>query len=122
MSEQPGSGNGWSRYEQQVLYRLGELDRKIGELDDKMHNRIGGVQGRILEMQRDIDHRVEALDDRMDSRINAVQSRINELQSAEIGELKTEVALLKLKAGVWGAVAGMLPATVLILYQQATGA
>jgi hypothetical protein len=120
MSEQ-GSGNGWSRYEQQVLYRLGELDRKISELDDKMHNRVAGVSGRILELQRDIDHRVEALDDRMDNRISGVQARINELQTAEIGDLKTEVALLKLKAGVWGAVAGMLPATVLILYQQATG-
>lgn len=113
--------DGWSKYEQQVMYRLGELDRKIGELDDKMHNRIATVQGRILEMQKDIDHRIEVMDDRHDARLNTVQTRINDLQSAEIGELKTEVALLKLKAGVWGAVAGMLPATVLILYQQASG-
>lgn len=121
MSENPGPGNGWSRYESQVMYRLGELDRKLDALDDKMHNRVGGVNARILTLQEDVDRRIESLDNRIDGRIGAVQSRINELQHAEIGELRTEVALLKLKAGVWGAMAGMVPAGVLILYQLVQG-
>lgn len=117
----PQGGNGWSAYEKQVMYRLDELDRKIDGLDQKMHDRVGAVQSRILTLQNDFDRRVEALDDRMDQRIGGVQARINEIQSAEIGDLKTEVALLKLKAGVWGALAGMLPASVLILYQITSG-
>lgn len=117
----PPPADSWSAYEKQVMYRLGELDRKLEGLDAKMHTRIATVQARILELQSDIDGRVEKLDDRMDSRIGGVQTRISELQSAEIGTLKTEVALLKLKAGVWGALAGMLPATVLVLYQIVSG-
>lgn len=121
MSEGGQPGNGWSRYESQVLYRLDELNRKVDQLDDKMHNRVGGVQARILTMQEDVDRRIEALDNRIDGRIDGVQSRINDLQTAEIGELRTEVALLKLKAGVWGALCGMVPAGLVVLYTVLQG-
>lgn len=109
--------NGWSNYEKLVISQLGELDRDIKALDDKMHKRQADIQSRILELQHDIDRRVQNLDERMDNRIGTVQNRINDIQAADIGELKTEVALLKLKAGVWGALAGMIPAAVLVLYQ-----
>lgn len=37
-----------------------------------------------------------------------------EALSAQVGSIKTEIALLKLKSGVWGAIAGMIPAAVAI--------
>lgn len=109
--------NGWSNYEKLVINQLTELDKDIKSLDEKMHRRHGDIQARILEVQHELDRRVQSLDERMDTRIGTVQNRINDIQAADIGELKTEVALLKLKAGVWGAFAGMIPAAILVLYQ-----
>jgi len=59
--------------------------------------------------------RHSAWQDRMDEKFAAHQ-RDMALQHAS---LQTEIAMLKVKAGVWGAVAGAIPAAVVAFYALA---
>jgi hypothetical protein len=45
-------------------------------------------------------------------RLNACEERIER----ELREIRTDLATLKVKAGMWGAIAGLIPALAAILY------
>lgn len=86
-----GIVEGWDQYQKLVLAELERLGRSI-----------------------------EGLGKKIDGEIDIVRTRNN----AEIGELrdqisniKTEVALLQLKAGIWGAAAGAIPVALLLIAQ-----
>ena len=53
--------------------------------------------------------------------VKALERQIADLQSQEIGQLKVEVAMLKVKSGLWGAAAGFLPASLLVAFQLMQG-
>lgn len=39
----------------------------------------------------------------------------------ELSEIKTEIAMLKVKAGVWGAVGALVPVAIMLVIQQING-
>lgn len=45
-------------------------------------------------------------------RLNTCQERIEH----DIGTIKTEIATLKVRSGVWGGVAGLIPAIGVLIY------
>jgi hypothetical protein len=87
VTEIPEPTNGWSRFERVIVYRLDTLDKDLGQLEDKFDRRL--------------------------SETNAI---IRGLRDEEIGKLKVEVAMLKVKSSLWGAAAGFLPAALIAVY------
>lgn len=41
---------------------------------------------------------------------------VSELRTKDITDLKVEIAMLKIKAGLWGAAAGAVPAALAVMY------
>lgn len=46
--------------------------------------------------------------ERMDSEIGKVNGKIDQFRAEDIASLKVEVAMLKVRAGMWGAVSGLI--------------
>ena len=55
--------------------------------------------------------------DALDKKVEMLADDIHEMQREDINALKIEVAMLKVKAGIWGAAAGLLPAALFVGYQ-----
>jgi hypothetical protein len=53
---------------------------------------------------------------RLTEAIADVKEKIDELQSRDISELRSEIAILKLKSGMWGLIAGAIPGMIAALY------
>lgn len=49
--------------------------------------------------------------------VKSIRSDIAQIHMNEITELKVEIAMLKIKSGLWGAAAGLLPAGLLVAYE-----
>ena len=77
-------GNGWSRYEKQVLYQLQAIDSQVKDLDKKVEQRVSDVQARINELATsDIaDLRAELKTSRHDlaSKVATVGLRVDRLE------------------------------------------
>ncbi len=54
--------------------------------------------------------------DRIDAEMKEIKAEIHNLQMEEIGKMKIEIAMLKVKSGAWGATAGAVPAAIIALY------
>lgn len=48
--------------------------------------------------------------------IETVNRKIDDLRSADIAEVKAQIAVLQFKSGVWGFIAGAVPSAVAIAY------
>lgn len=57
--------------------------------------------------------------ERLNRVISALDSKLEAFRNDDISSLKVEVAMLKVKAGLWGALAGLVPAIGAILYMLA---
>lgn len=53
---------------------------------------------------------------RLHDGINEVKSQITALHASEIASIKAEIAVLQIKSGVWGFIAGAVPSAVAIFY------
>ena len=53
---------------------------------------------------------------RLNLGIETVNRKIDDLRSADIAEVKAQIAVLQFKSGVWGFLAGAIPSAVAIIY------
>lgn len=53
--------------------------------------------------------------DRLTQEVRSLREELGRFRADDISAIKVEVAMLKVKAGLWGAVAGAVPATVAAL-------
>jgi hypothetical protein len=53
---------------------------------------------------------------RLHDGITDVKTRIDVLHASDLASIKSEIAVLKFKAGVWGLVAGAIPGVAALLY------
>lgn len=53
--------------------------------------------------------------ERHETRLNEIRSMLDNVRQQDLPQLRTEIALLKLRAGIWGAVAGMIIPVGLLL-------
>lgn len=53
---------------------------------------------------------------RLHDGISEVKNQISALHASEIASIKAEIAVLKVKSGVWGFIAGAVPSAVAIAY------
>lgn len=59
--------------------------------------------------------------DRIDRKIETLDDRITHLYEREITTIKVELAMLKVKSGLWGAAAGLIPTGLLVVYTLLKG-
>ena len=76
------------------LERLNNVEEKIGE---KLEETRVKIEQRIEDVRTKIEQKIEDL-------------RINEIQKMHI-----EITKLKMKSGMWGAIAGMLPGAAVLI-------
>jgi hypothetical protein len=50
--------------------------------------------------------------ERLSTQVRSLEGKMDAFRADDISNLKVEIALLKLKAGVWGAVSGAVPAAI----------
>ena len=48
--------------------------------------------------------------------LGMLEEEIRSIRTEDIPELKIEIAMLKVKAGAWGAIAGMIPSLAALFY------
>jgi hypothetical protein len=53
---------------------------------------------------------------RLSDGISEVKGQISVLNTADIADIKAEIAVLKFKAGVWGLIAGAIPGAIALIY------
>jgi hypothetical protein len=53
--------------------------------------------------------------ERLSASIHDTNRKIDEFRSDDIAQIKVEIAMLKVKAGAWGALAGLLPTLAALL-------
>lgn len=59
--------------------------------------------------------------DQLDKKVEQLGDDIHAMQREDINSLKIEVAMLKVKAGIWGAAAGLLPAALFVGFEIMKG-
>jgi len=53
---------------------------------------------------------------RLSDGISEVKGQISVLSTADIADIKAEIAVLKFQAGVWGFIAGAVPGAIALIY------
>lgn len=53
---------------------------------------------------------------RLSSGVEGVKERIDEMNSTELGAIKAQIAVLQVKSGVWGFLAGAIPSAIAVIY------
>lgn len=56
--------------------------------------------------------------ERINSGLDAANESINKLRREDIAQIKTDIAILQLKAGAWGGLAGVIVTVGAILLRQ----
>ena len=82
----------WSTYQRLVLSELKRLDSGLSRMNDQT--------AKALKHERS----------------NRQQVEMGIL--ADLAQLRTDIQALKIKAGIWGAVAGMIPVITVLLLKQ----
>lgn len=68
------------------------------------------ITAKVSENRSDIDTKLQSVR----QEIQASVSRAQEANSKDLGDLKVEIAMLKVRAGVWGAVGAAIPICITI--------
>lgn len=54
--------------------------------------------------------------DKLDESLVGVRQELHDIRNDEIARLKVDIAMLKVKSGLWGAAAGFIPAALVVAY------
>jgi len=58
---------------------------------------------------------LDKLDEHSES-LKSLGDEMNSIRIKDVPALQVEIAMLKIKAGMWGAIAGMVPAALAVVY------
>ena len=82
----------WSTYQRLVLSELKRLDSGLSRMNDQTARALKHERGNRQQVEMGI--------------------------LADIAQLRTEIQSLKIKAGIWGAMAGLIPVISVLLLKQ----
>jgi len=68
----------------------------------------------VSELER-LDRDMTALSKQMEDNHRELSGDIHNMRSKEISDMKVEIALLKMKAGVWGLLGAAIPIAIAII-------
>jgi len=69
----------------------------------------------LTELER-LGRQQETMSSKLDTIRVEFHARLQAIVETEIGQMRVEVAMLKVKAGVWGAIAGFIPVALTLAY------
>jgi len=84
--------NGWKEYQKLVLNELRRLDETVEKLGTRIDKAVSHERGNRLQTEQGL--------------------------AAELQRLSIEVHGLKIKAGVWGVIGGLLPVLAAVVLKQ----
>jgi hypothetical protein len=58
---------------------------------------------------------------RLHEQIESLDRKIDGLKDEQISQLKVEIAMLKVKSGVWGLIGGLIPVAVILIVEFTKG-
>jgi len=96
----------WVEAQMAVFDKLRESKEAIKELEMRQGQTIDKIERRMLEKY-----------DRLEARVNELSKEFEE----KFTQIHTDIVTLKLKSGIWGAIAGMIPVFVYIVWQLISG-
>ena len=70
---------------------------------------------RVLVGLKRLSSAIEAVDEKIDLKIDNLDNKINDLKDNIITPIKVEIAMLKVKSGVWGLIGGAIPVILMFL-------
>ena len=70
----------------------------------------------LMELKR-LNRTVQAVDEKIDNKIDSLDIKINDIKDNVITPLKVELAMLKVKSGIWGLIGGAIPVILLVLVE-----
>jgi len=78
-------------------------------MSDK-NNRDGWSEYQKLVLSTLEDHKdlINKVNDRISDEIKGVDAKVNEIRTQDIPSIHVEIAMLKVKSGIWGLVGGLL--------------
>lgn len=85
--------NGWNEWSRHVLAELQRLHGTIENLEDK-----------IEVVKDDLNRRIESLKDEHTKYLNE-----------ELRKVQIDIAMLKVKSGVWGLIGGLIPVVIYVV-------
>lgn len=53
---------------------------------------------------------------RVHTKLDKVEGKLDDLRASELSQMKADIAVLQIKAGVWGLIGGAIPAVVVLIY------
>lgn len=94
-------GNGWNQYQRLVMSELERLDKAISKASED-------GSAATEKAQKAVEKAIEKLSTANDNHHADIK--------AGVQANKLEITKLQMKAGLWGALAGMLPSVAVILF------
>lgn len=95
-------GNGWEQAKQLITYRLDEIQRT----SEGVKASVDVLSTQFAEFKTELAKNVATKEE-----LSVIQNELHELKI----EYARDVAQLKLQAGVWGALAGLIPTVVVLV-------
>jgi hypothetical protein len=92
--------NGWDSYQRLVLSELKRLDSGLTRLSETLDKSFKHERNNRVQVEQTLSEEIQDLEKDM---------------TMEIAKLQLAVHGLHIKAGIWGAAAGLLPVTITIL-------
>jgi len=120
--------NGWGEWRKHVLITQQECKvglKEVSKIQGQMWQSISSVQkesaAEFAKLRIEILDRVEKKDRELFTDLKDVKSTVNSIKvdmasKEEVQGIKIDVSNLKLKAGVWGLIAGLIPAVTVLLW------
>ena len=101
----PDSGR-WSEYRRLVLHELERFQEWLGTLTDRQASLDTDLHQALSDTKEELSNKISMSK-------GALENDIKKLRE-EIASLKTELAVQKIKVGIWGLIAGAIPVGIAI--------
>jgi len=56
---------------------------------------------------------------RLNTQIESLDNKVTSIKDQQISQLKIEIAMLKVKSGVWGLIGGLIPIVIVVALELA---
>jgi len=122
----PDSGNGFDVWKNHILITQNQLVDKTDQIWKVLSNQRKESADDFSKLRAEVRNRVDKERNALSEDIQDIKvavARIDEgmASKVEVASVKTDVSNLQLKSGLWGLVAGLIPAIGVILWLIATG-
>lgn len=103
----------WEEYRRLVLHELERFQAWLEQLTDRAGSLDSNLHQEITKNRRELDDRINILRQTAESDLKRERDKLEK----EIAQARRDIAALKVKAGMFGLVAGAIPALIAIVWK-----